>query len=65
MATSVCLLQTEIGNSKEFLFVAANERGKQKFVFLGQQRINSNQRLLFQQTCSSIHITTITSPTIY
>jgi hypothetical protein len=27
--------------------------GKQKFVFLGQQTVNNNQRLLCQQTCPS------------
>jgi hypothetical protein len=27
---------------------------KRKFVFLGQQTMNGNRRLLFQQTCSSM-----------
>ncbi len=40
--TSICLLQTE------------TENGSQKFFFLGRQKINSNRRLLFQQTCPSI-----------
>ncbi len=44
MATSICLLQTENGNDK-LLF----DFCKYKFVFLGQQIINSNWRLLFQQ----------------
>ncbi len=33
------------------------EKGKQKFVFLGQQTINGNQRLLFQKMCPSMHNT--------
>ncbi len=41
-ATSVSLLQTE------------NENGKQKFVFLGQQTINGNRRLLFQHTVRAL-----------
>ncbi len=28
---------------------------KRKFVFLGRQTINGNRRLLFQQTCPSMH----------
>jgi hypothetical protein len=40
--TSICLLQMETENWK--------------FVFIGRQTINSNRRLLFQQTCPSLEI---------
>jgi hypothetical protein len=40
MVTFVCLLQMESGT--------------QKYVFSGQQTINRNQRLLFQQMCPSM-----------
>ncbi len=43
--------KTETVNFRLFV---ANGNGKQKFVFLGRQTINSNRRLLFQQTCLSI-----------
>jgi hypothetical protein len=36
-----------------FRLFATNEKGKRKFVFLGRQTMNGNQRLLFQQTCPS------------
>jgi hypothetical protein len=45
-AASVCLLQTENGNG-QLPFVYANGNGKRKIVFLGQQNINGNRRLLF------------------
>ncbi len=47
MATSFvfCKWKTETAN---FCLLEANENGKQKFVFLGQQTINGNRRLLFQ-----------------
>jgi hypothetical protein len=41
----------ENGNIRLF---AANGNGKRKFVFLGRQPINGNQRLLCQQTCPSM-----------
>jgi hypothetical protein len=37
-----------------FCSLAANGKGKQKFVFIGRQTINSNEQLLFQQTCPSM-----------
>jgi hypothetical protein len=40
--------------SAYFRLFAANGNGKLKFVFLGQQTITGNQRLLFQQTCPSM-----------
>jgi hypothetical protein len=52
MATSVCFLQPEKGKGKLRLF-SSNGNGKWKFVFLGQQTINGNRRLLFQQMCPS------------
>ncbi len=45
--------KTEMGN---FLLFAAYGNEKQKFVFLGQQTLNDNRRLLFQQTCPSMNI---------
>jgi hypothetical protein len=36
---------------------SANRNGKRKFVFLGWETINGNQRLLFQQKCPSVVIT--------
>ncbi len=47
-ATSVCFCKrkTETANIRLF---AANEKGKRKFGFFGQQTINGNRRLLFQQ----------------
>ncbi len=44
-----CKWKTETAN---FCLFAAY--GRRKFVFLGQQTINSNRRLLFQQTCPSM-----------
>jgi hypothetical protein len=40
-----------------FHLFAANGNGKRKFVFIGWQMINSNQGLLFQQTCPSMLFT--------
>jgi hypothetical protein len=57
MATSVCLLQTEI--AKLCLFSA---NGKRNLVFLGRQTINSNQHLLFQQTCPPLVLTEVLAP---
>ncbi len=37
-----------------FCLFAPNENVKRKFVFLGRQTINSDWRLLFQQTCPSM-----------
>jgi hypothetical protein len=42
----------ELSENGSFRLFAAD--GKRKFVFLGQQTINGNQRLLFQQTCPSM-----------
>ncbi len=42
---------TENRNGKLPLLSA---NGKRKFVFLGRQTINGNQRLLCQQTCPSV-----------
>jgi hypothetical protein len=55
MAISVCLPQTQSGTANLRLFTA-NGNGIQKFVFLGQQTINGNRQLLFQQTCQSMAI---------
>ncbi len=44
-------LLKENGNYRLF---AANINGNRKFIFLGQQTINGNVRLLFQQTCPSM-----------
>ncbi len=46
---SVCLLQMKNATANFSLF-AANGNGKQNFVFLGQQTINGNRQLLFQQS---------------
>jgi hypothetical protein len=53
-------LQTENGN---FCLFAVKGNGelpffccKEKLIFLGREMINSNQRLLFQQMCPSMHI---------
>ncbi len=48
-----CKQNTETSNFRLF---AANRKRKRKFVFLGRQTINSNQQLLFQQTCPSMNI---------
>jgi hypothetical protein len=48
-----CKQNTETSNFRSF---AANRKRKRKFVFLGQQMINSNQRFLLQQTCPSMDI---------
>jgi hypothetical protein len=45
-----------------FCLFAVNRNRKQKFVFLGWQMINSNQRLLFQQTCPSMLLTSYYLP---
>jgi hypothetical protein len=37
-----------------FRLFDANGNGKQKFVFHGQQAMNSNRQLLFQQLCPSM-----------
>ncbi len=37
------------------VWFAENGNEKQNFVFLGQQTINGNRRLLFQQTCPSMY----------
>jgi hypothetical protein len=42
----------ELKENRNFYLFAANR--KRKFVFLGRQSKNSNQRLLFQQTCPSM-----------
>ncbi len=46
-------MQTENRNSK-LLFIGCRQNGKQTFVFLVRQTINSKWCLLFQQTCPSI-----------
>ncbi len=38
----------ELTESSNFRLFAAKGNGKRKFVFLGQQTMNSNQQLLFQ-----------------
>jgi hypothetical protein len=43
--------ETETANFRLF---AANGNRKLKFVFLGQQTISGNRRLLFPQTCPSL-----------
>ncbi len=48
-----CKWKIEITN---FHLFAANGNGKQKFVFLGWQMINSNLLLRFPQMCSSSHV---------
>jgi hypothetical protein len=48
--TSICLLQLEKEYGQNFHLFAAIGKGIWIFVFLGRQRINSNCRLLFQQT---------------
>ncbi len=40
-----------------FHLFTANRNGKRKFLFLGWETINGNQRLLFQQKCPSMVIT--------
>jgi hypothetical protein len=57
MATSVCLLQTEIAK-----FCLFSTNGKRNLVLLGRQTINSNQHLLFQQTCPSLVLTEVPGP---
>ncbi len=47
-----CKQKTETAN---FSFFTANGKRKWNFVFLGRQTINGNRRLLFQQTCPSMH----------
>ncbi len=46
------ILQTTSGERQlqmeNLSLLAANRNGKREFVFLGQQTINGNQRLLFQ-----------------
>ncbi len=44
MATSVRLLQMDIGKVNLLNLFASNVNKKQKFVFLGQQTINGNQQ---------------------
>jgi hypothetical protein len=51
METCICLLQMENGNGK-LSFVCCKQ--KRKFDFLGRQTINSDQCLLFPQTCPSM-----------
>jgi hypothetical protein len=51
--SSVVRIYTENGNFRLF---AAIRKGKQKFVFLGQQMINRNRRMLCQQTCPSMQL---------
>jgi hypothetical protein len=46
-----CKLKTEMANFRVF---AENRNGRQKFVFLGWQKINGNWQLLFEQTCISM-----------
>ncbi len=43
---------SENGKGKGQIFVCCRRNGKR--IFLGRQTINSNGRLLFQQTCSSM-----------
>jgi hypothetical protein len=53
MASDLCCKQKmEIANFRLF---AANRNRKRKFVFFGRQEINGTRKLLFQQTCLSMH----------
>ncbi len=62
MPTSVCLLQTE--KAKFYLF-SANGKRNTEFGFpwsANDKQINSNQHLLFQQTCPSLVLTEVLGP---
>ncbi len=39
-----------------YIYLRKKGNGKRKFVLLGLKSINSNQQLLFQQICPSMHV---------
>jgi hypothetical protein len=52
MLPEFCKWKTKHTKNENFLLFPTN--GKRKFVFLGQQTLNGNWQLLFQQTCPTI-----------
>jgi hypothetical protein len=60
--------KTELTENGNFRLFAENGNGKlpfvclkrkRKLVFLGRQMINGNRRVLFQQTCPSMYLSTV------
>ncbi len=51
----------ELKDNGNLCMFAANGKRKRKSVFLGRQMINSNQCLLFQQTCPSMQMLIVIS----